>query len=539
MAYSGIFSIPVFRKHQASMRRRFIVFSSILFLLLFTLGSAAFIILMEQILHKNAGYELMQSVEIERLKLEAYVNSEIAIVLKMASSPLILRHFLNPNDAEIKKLAFEDIEGYRRVFASNSLFWVKDTDKEFWLDSEYAYTVNPDDLEYYWYNMTMYRTESYNINIDYDPSLKVTNLWINAPVFDSNHEPIGILGTGVNLSEFINAIYQKYQGTAELFFFNAAGEITGAKNIGLVTDKVNIAKELGQNGDEIFAESKYLRAGETKYFETKGRKGIASIGSIPALNWYITIIRYFTFANSLQTGMTILFGIMMAVILFVIIIFIIFIIRMLEPLNRMVKTIIQTLSDWELNPQADSYQKGEIETLGEFFNMTIIDQLTGIYNRRYFDGNLKKIIKSQSRTGGTLSLLMVDIDYFKKYNDTYGHQAGDNCLRIIAVTLSKCITRDEDFVARYGGEEFAVVLPNTDSNGAHFVAEKLREKVNECKILNEASDIAEYITISIGGTTSVVKHLQKGSGYVNYADKALYESKKNGRNRYTFVNFEE
>jgi methyl-accepting chemotaxis protein len=521
------------------MRRRIIGFSAILFLLLFILGSAAFTILMKQILYKNTGHELLHSVEIERLKLEAYINSEIAIVLKMASSPLILQHFLNPNDAAIKKIAFEDIDGYRRIFTSHSLFWVKDTDKEFWLNGEYVYTVDPDDPEQYWYNMTMYRTENYNFNINYNPALGITNLWINAPVFDSNNKPVGILGTGVNLSDFINAIYQHYEGKAELFLFNAAGEITGTKNIDLVINKINITKELAQTGEEIFTESKYLKAGETKYFETKDRKKLVSVGSIPALDWYITIIQHFTVIEVLKTGMTVLFVIMTIVILFVIVIFNLFIFRMLEPLNRMVKTIIQTLSEWELNPQTNSYQKGEIETLGEFFHLTIIDQLTGIYNRRYLDGNLKKIIKAHSRTGSILSLLMIDIDYFKNYNDTYGHDAGDSCLRTVAAALARCITREEDFIARYGGEEFVIVLPDTDSNGAHFVAKKLREKIYECKIPHETNDIADYVTVSIGGTTNIVNHLHSGSDYIKCADKALYESKKNGRNRYTFVDFED
>jgi len=128
---------------------------------------------------------------------------------------------------------------------------------------------------------------------------------------------------------------------------------------------------------------------------------------------------------------------------------------------------------------------------------------------------------------------MIDIDYFKKYNDTYGHDAGDVCLRAVADTLSKCITREEDFVARYGGEEFIVVLPNTDMNGAQTVAEKMLERVRRCNIPHRASDIASYVTISIGGTTDVLNNLQHGSNYIKAADKALYESKKNGRNRYT------
>jgi len=163
------------------------------------------------------------------------------------------------------------------------------------------------------------------------------------------------------------------------------------------------------------------------------------------------------------------------------------------------------------------------------------DALTGIYNRRFLDEHLAQIIKSLSRSGGTLSVLLIDIDFFKKYNDTYGHGMGDDCLRAVASALSQCVIRDDDFVARYGGEEFAVVLPNTDENGTRLIAEKMLEKIRKSNIPHKASDAADYVTISIGGTTDIVKHLQHGSDYIELADEALYKSKKNGRNRYTFL----
>ncbi|MCL1958136.1 MAG: diguanylate cyclase [Spirochaetes bacterium] len=213
----------------------------------------------------------------------------------------------------------------------------------------------------------------------------------------------------------------------------------------------------------------------------------------------------------------------------------IFIEVMLEPLNQILKTINQTFTDLDLRSKEDKLHKDEVGLLGEYLHLTIIDQLTGIYNRRYLDGSLKKIINSHSRTGGNLSVLMIDIDYFKKYNDAYGHEAGDGCLRAVASALSQSVSRDEDFVARYGGEEFAVVLPNTDENGARLIAERMLEKIRECNIPHKASDIADYVTISIGGATDVINHLHHGSDYIKAADKALYESKKNGRNRYTFL----
>jgi methyl-accepting chemotaxis protein len=538
MKYDSLFSMSVSKKQQTTMQRKFIVFSAVLFLLIFVLGSVTFVILMGRILYNTTGKELSKTLELERFKLEASVNSEIAISLKMAASPLILRYFLNQNDIELEKIVLEDIDGYRMAFASHSLFWINDTDKKFYMNGEYNYTLDPDDPEHYWYKMTMYETEKYNFNINYNPVLLITNLWINAPVFDSNHKPVGILGTGMNLSDFITGIYRNYSGNAELYFFNTAGEITGARNTRLVADKVRIDKVIGQTGEDILAGIQSLKNDEIKYFKTKDFNGVAAFGKIPALDWYVTAVHRFTVADSLKTGMTVLFGIIMVVVFSIFAIFNIFIAILLEPLNRITKKLTQLYSDWELWSQSEDIHKDQISTLREFLNMTIIDQLTGIYNRRYMDGNLKKIIKSLSRTGGKLSLLMVDIDYFKKYNDTYGHDMGDKCLITVANTLAQSIAREDDFVARYGGEEFVVVLANTDESGAHLMAERLIKNIQECDIPHEKSDVADFVTISIGVTTCIVKYSQKGSDFIKCADAALYKSKQSGRNRYTFESLE-
>jgi len=163
------------------------------------------------------------------------------------------------------------------------------------------------------------------------------------------------------------------------------------------------------------------------------------------------------------------------------------------------------------------------------------DPLTGIKNRRFFDENLKRVINTLSRIGGTLSLLMIDIDCFKKYNDTYGHIEGDACLKIIADTLTKNVLRPNDFVARYGGEEFAVVLPNTDKNGARGVADRFQASIRTCGIPHRKNRAANYVTVSIGGTTGTVDRTQNGADYVRQADEMLYLSKQNGGNRVSFA----
>ena len=434
------------------MKRRLIVFSSILFFFIFVFGNASFIILMRQILHKSAGQELTKIVELERLRLEAFINAEIIIIQKMANSSLIKRHFSGANNPLLDELVPEEIDTYSRVLSGRSLFWVNDRDKIFHTTDHEPYVVDPDSPVNYWYNMTLHETELHNININYNPDLNVTNLWINAPVFDDNGTSIGIVGAGIDLSHYIDSIYKNYSGNAQLYFFNGAGEITGAQNINLAKEKIHLDQELGETGKEIINSINMLTGNNIIYFNTQNGDGVAALGAIADIDWYIAAFHRFSFAEELQTGMTFLFVVMMFIILSIFVIFNIFITFLLEPLYNIVKEIGQISTDLDLKKGNSSNDKDEIGTLGEFLNMTIIDQLTEIYNRRFFDGNMNALIKLLSRTEGRLSLLMIDIDFFKKYNDTYGHDMGDKCLKEVAKALSKTITREEDFVARYGGE---------------------------------------------------------------------------------------
>jgi diguanylate cyclase (GGDEF)-like protein len=168
------------------------------------------------------------------------------------------------------------------------------------------------------------------------------------------------------------------------------------------------------------------------------------------------------------------------------------------------------------------------------------DALTGIYNRRYMEEKLLKLIKTLSRVGGaTLSLLMIDIDHFKKYNDAYGHLMGDECLKVVAGVLKDTLVRADDFVARYGGEEFVVVLPNTDGDGSIKMAGRLLEGIREAGIAHAENSAADHITISIGATSGQVYESSSGKDFIKIADEALYLSKRNGRNRLTFLVSEE
>ncbi|MBP2652443.1 MAG: diguanylate cyclase/phosphodiesterase [Firmicutes bacterium] len=167
----------------------------------------------------------------------------------------------------------------------------------------------------------------------------------------------------------------------------------------------------------------------------------------------------------------------------------------------------------------------------ELRRISLLDGLTGIANRRYFDEYLEKEWQRAKREKAALTFIMVDIDYFKGYNDAYGHLAGDDCLRMIAGVLNNMPRRSTDIVSRYGGEEFAIILPDTDKQGAAVIGEKVRSCVENLGIKNKASLISENVTVSVGIATFIPEKDALPSIIIASADKALYQAKHEGRNR--------
>ncbi len=163
--------------------------------------------------------------------------------------------------------------------------------------------------------------------------------------------------------------------------------------------------------------------------------------------------------------------------------------------------------------------------------LSLRDGLTGISNRRHFDESLEREWHRARRDSTSLSLILFDIDYFKKYNDRYGHQAGDECLRTVARMLKSMIQRKTDIYARYGGEEFVVILPNTDVVGATGIAELIRLAIEACAIPHAASLVSEFVTISAGVASISPDTESDFNALIAEADALLYEAKQSGRNR--------
>ncbi|MEG3863448.1 AAA-like domain-containing protein [Microcoleus sp. herbarium12] len=194
----------------------------------------------------------------------------------------------------------------------------------------------------------------------------------------------------------------------------------------------------------------------------------------------------------------------------------------------------QNLCEESFSPLAWEELQQENERLLALVN---VDELTQIGNRRHFDSCLRAQWKHMTRDGSPISLILCDIDYFKIYNDTYGHQAGDSCLRSVARTIHRSLQRPADVAARYGGEEFAVILPQTDAAGALLIAEHIRAKVKALNIVFQPETVDclpnNAITISLGIASVVPGPENDAATLVLAADEALYDSKRHGRDRLT------
>jgi diguanylate cyclase (GGDEF)-like protein/PAS domain S-box-containing protein len=200
-------------------------------------------------------------------------------------------------------------------------------------------------------------------------------------------------------------------------------------------------------------------------------------------------------------------------------------------LDRVAKQLGVAIKQSELYRQLEEANK-ELEKL------SVIDELTKVANRRKFNRYIASEWQRLAREKAPLALILCDIDYFKLYNDTYGHQAGDRCLKLVAQAISKAVKRPADLVARYGGEEFAVVLPNTSIEGAEYLAQQIRLYVEALQLPHINSSVDLYITLSLGVSGCIPKHNSVFDALIAAADSGLYQAKELGRNQVVRLNIE-
>ncbi|MCF0241549.1 MAG: hypothetical protein HUK25_02875 [Treponema sp.] len=307
---------------------------------------------------KGAKDKLHREAEMQVLKFESQLNGEIKLVLQMAKSPVVINYLKNPDDPFYSKSGIEEVRLYQESFLGKSSFWASTYDDVFWSDCEPVYVIDREDPSQYWYKMTLYETDVYNFNINYNPDLKETKLWINAVVRGEDNEPIGICGTGIPLDNFVNSLFMslKTEDSVSMYMFNDFSEVTGALDSSLIENKVKISEIL----PVLSGNDKYTS--ETLEFHTPKCEYIAS--PMPSVNWMLVLERPFTLKAFMDSA-PLPFGILLFLV-FLAGLFYIFrgIFKPLNSLNKMVKDIS--------SGNADLTKRIEIKNSGSIKDITLL-----------------------------------------------------------------------------------------------------------------------------------------------------------------------
>lgn len=209
-------------------------------------------------------------------------------------------------------------------------------------------------------------------------------------------------------------------------------------------------------------------------------------------------------------------------------------------LQKQTLALVENNKKLELEIQAKLYAQQNLEiTNKKLFEankkLSLIanqDALTGLANRRHFDMYLQQVWETAKENNQPLSMLICDIDFFKGYNDSYGHPEGDHCLQKVSHIIHRVAGKSKGFAARFGGEEFAMVLPNTNLIDSQTIADQLRSEIHNARLPHQASTVSEFVTVSIGVTSIQFQSDGSINDLIHRADKALYEAKKLGRNQF-------
>jgi len=479
--------------------RKFIIFSVILFMTLLIGGGVAFFFSIQQISRDSKGVELSQQLEIQRIHLEIKVNTEISLVLNMANSPIIKYYLSNPYYYHAREEALEELKHYRSSFSSNSVFWVSDFNRMFYMDEHEPYHIDVEDPNEYWYLMTLNETDDYNFNINFNPHLGITRIWINAPVF-FNDEPVGIVGTSIDLSSLIDSIYEEIDGKYIFYLINSEGEITGALDKNLIADKKKIEDEPHLRGHEVVDKAIGLMAGDIASYNLP--TGKMSVGTVPALDWYAVAFMPDTIYDY-DTPLTALFIMMIVVVASILIIFNIFIARNLNVLKA---TMVELEVASKTKSEFLATMSHEIRTpLNAIIGIAQI-QLQKSYLPEEDEEAFKKIFESGSGLlniindildmskieTGKLTLVTDEYDTPSLINDAVQL----NVVNIGAKPIDFLLEVDENLLARLYGDELRIkqVLNNLLSNAIKYT-KKGYVKLSVSDIIDDGDDV--YLSFAV------------------------------------------
>jgi len=397
--------------------KTFLVFSCILFLIIALAAIAAYTISARQINRSFIEQQLSIASETMRLRLATTVNSELALVLKMADTPVIRQYFMNPSDPALNMLARTEFALYQEHFNNKLVFWINDVEKIFYSTGNAPYVVNPDEPENYWYNLTLYETEKFNFNINYNPDLDQINLWVNVPVFvetSAVRKPIGMLGTGINLtdfSDFVASSYREFDENITPYMFNKYDEITSAVDYELVQNKVRLDKHLGESGKELIRAAHELSEGESRSFVYD--KKIYLVNSIMEMEWYLAVSYPLPGLLALNRAMNTVFFSMLFLIFFMFIVINVFVAR---SENAMAEQNLQLI---EANRKAEFASQAKSDFLAKMSHeirtpMNAINGMAELLLRGELSNDARSYAQDIKQAGNNLVSIINDILDFSK-----------------------------------------------------------------------------------------------------------------------------
>ena len=494
--------------------------------------------------------------------LSAHISREIDIVSYIANSAVFIEWMSDEGDEDKMGRALSDMAGLvGELYSFNMYIVFADSQKQYRVVRDYetgaarfvAVDVlnanNPNDA---WYFECIGSDKTYVLDVGIDQIMSRKRVWLDYNVV-LDGVLLGVISTGLEFSHMVGELFSQYEGG------NMRGLIIDEHGIihmdsYLMNDREFMYSEFAVTIDEEFTNPDVLTAIKSHidniegYIEEMGSPTVLRLSSGPYSNLTITQIRHTSWSILILSGSTTLLDISIFLPILITVLILLIVVAMVTsaanfrlvflPLGRLEQSLayLRKSPDGLVSGTNRNDELGELSrTIQDLFTEANIDELTGIYNRRFMVNNLEHIIGMLSRSNEELSVLMLDIDFFKYYNDTYGHEQGDICLRAVAQEMPKCVMRTSDFIARYGGEEFIAILPKTNENGARIVAENLIRSIRALKIPHSGSAVAPYVTVSIGVTTGRVVYEDNWEEFVRCADDALYASKQNGRDRFTFM----
>lgn len=552
---------------------RFLLLRSVVFIALGILVWLSFDAVVDRINAQWGAQFAQRQVLFDKYRTLSPLIREIELARKMAAEPALIRMALDEQDPLARKRGLQVLEDYRYHFREHSYFaafthsghyYYNDADNRY-AGKQLRYTLNPRSVNDQWFYATLKDGMEYQVNVDPDVHLDVVKVWINV-LLKHRGKVLGVVGTGIELTDFLKESVDIHQPGVHNFFVDKSLAIQLSTDPEMI-DYASLTKEVEQRIriDRLFERpedmaviartAERLRAQPTGEIATlwvhyQGGRHLLGMAWLPELGWYDLTLMDEKSLSMLQeynwVPMLFVFIFLLALMLFGWL----FNRWALKPICTLHKAM-RAIQDGDDKLEPPIVGKGEVEALSRSFRQMVekvrntnhelerkvkertealqrlseVDPLTGLLNRRGMMARFEQEIARQARQDGTLGLLLLDLDYFKDVNDTYGHAAGDLALCAAAKVLGG-VMRAYDHAARWGGEEFLILLPDCSETDLLAIAERIRARIEALRI--DTGQHRFSFTTSIGAHRPLTP--QTPDAMLQQVDRALYAAKAAGRN---------